>query len=171
MEEIAPESEREGKEEKAAVSTFDSYIRFPLPNVYKLVLPTSRHLILVVSISHNSAMSAQTLQGPLTAFRPPSSCFEQLWYNSISDKVLGNPYDTSCKPSGWNTAVRYSPAFCPLSYTSASGTVYTAGTVTETVVDCCPRYATRWKEATFTIAPPHDVPNLPVRPTAKLEDD
>jgi len=85
-------------------------------------------------------MAATTLYGPLTAFQPPSSCFNQIWLNSRSDVVLGNPYNTGCKPAGWNTLVQYSPALCPSSYYSADGRVITRDTTTETVMDCCPMY-------------------------------
>ena len=86
-----------------------------------------------------STDAATTLTGPLTAFNPPSSCFNQLWLNANSDLLLGNPYDNAdCKPTAWNTPVQYSPALCPTSYYNARGSVTTRSTITETVMECCP---------------------------------
>lgn len=126
------------------LSSFDDSVSPAAKQVQCFQIILQPHLIVCSSsrtTSTQTKMSAVTLSGPLTAFQPPTSCFNEIWLNGMSDVVLGNPRDNACKPSGWRTAVQYSPALCPASYTSASGQVTTSGSVTETVIACCPRYA------------------------------
>ncbi|KAI0532835.1 hypothetical protein GGR58DRAFT_488849 [Xylaria digitata] len=95
---------------------------------------------------------ALTNLGPLpTNFALASSCATSLddiykvytsfdgWYYLLQGPVE----QTSCYPSSYNgdSNQYYSPARCPTGFTSACQSKNVAGTVSETVVRCCPTHA------------------------------
>ncbi|TGJ80804.1 hypothetical protein E0Z10_g7947 [Xylaria hypoxylon] len=95
--------------------------------------------------------AALTNLGPLpTDFAIAPSCSKSLddvykvftsfdgWYFLIQGPVE----QTSCYPSGYsaNSKQYYSPARCPTGFTSACQSSNVAGTVSETVVRCCPTH-------------------------------
>lgn len=86
--------------------------------------------------------------GPFTtSFTPPSGCLgtDSLYWIKTSSSfywLSGEPYTSSCFPSGYktSTASYFTPApECPVSYTVACSTTVSAGAVTETRAGCCPQ--------------------------------
>ncbi|KAI0871956.1 hypothetical protein GGS24DRAFT_36831 [Hypoxylon argillaceum] len=94
-------------------------------------------------------MTALSNLGPLpTTFAVASTCAQDLdgVYKIFTVSpgyyyLLQGPVDqTSCYPSGYNgvSTQYYSPARCPTGFTSACQSINAAGTVSETVIRCCP---------------------------------
>ncbi|KAF2117907.1 hypothetical protein BDV96DRAFT_644244 [Lophiotrema nucula] len=92
-------------------------------------------------------MADSTNIGPLTTtFLPDPTCIPQnnVWY--IFPNVggfywqYGPPPASNCFPSRYKpeSTAYYSPGRCPAYYTSADTSTITSGSVTETVVTCCP---------------------------------
>ncbi|GAP93151.1 putative Gag polyprotein [Rosellinia necatrix] len=90
--------------------------------------------------------------GPLpTNFAVASSCSQNLddvykLYTTSSDwyyLLQGPVRQTGCYPSGYDGGrdLYYSPARCPTGFTSACESSNVAGTITETVLRCCPTNA------------------------------
>ncbi|KAI0100747.1 hypothetical protein GGR51DRAFT_343553 [Nemania sp. FL0031] len=99
-----------------------------------------------------AAITALSNLGALpTNFALGSSCTSKLndVYKVFTESpgyyyLLQGPVEqTSCYPSGYNAASTqyYSPARCPTGFTSACQSTNIAGTVSETVVTCCPTQA------------------------------
>ena len=80
----------------------------------------------------------------ITAFNPPSDCLADTYLYSDSQlgaNVFLGPMTSTCYPPDWtNTSTtHYSPAIvCPTSYSNLCQTTNVAGSVTETVITCCP---------------------------------
>ncbi|KAE8370384.1 hypothetical protein BDV27DRAFT_152263 [Aspergillus caelatus] len=87
-----------------------------------------------------------------TTFKPPNSCFNELWWYSTSGTIWMNlgPTDTSgCLPSGWATSSYFSPGICPSGYGVATTGLVDWGTSTESVATCCPIVGSN----TYTVRP------------------
>ncbi|KAI0202491.1 hypothetical protein F4808DRAFT_421791 [Astrocystis sublimbata] len=89
-----------------------------------------------------------------TNFELPSSCAEDLqsayWYHANASTgwwlIQGPEEQTTCYPSGYATSTLgeqyYSPGQCPTGFTAAcQGYRPLGGTLTETIVTCCPTQA------------------------------
>ena len=88
-----------------------------------------------------------------TTFTPPATCtqsFSNLYINHTRDltgpAIAGPLSANDCFPDNFNLNAAdryYSPGVCPAGYTSACSSSNTiSGTRTETVVTCCPSWAT-----------------------------
>jgi len=96
-------------------------------------------------VQHN--VDAMSNFGALTtAFTPPAACSATNVYLSRRDgssMYMQAPTDTQlCFPSGYRPQVYggyFSPAQCPVGYTTACISLKTIGTDLETIVTCCPR--------------------------------
>ncbi|KAK4450998.1 hypothetical protein QBC34DRAFT_401962 [Podospora aff. communis PSN243] len=85
--------------------------------------------------------------GLTTPFTPPAACSATNVYLSARDghsMYMQAPTDTQlCFPSGYSPQVYggyFSPAQCPMGYTTACISLKTVGTDHETIVTCCPSY-------------------------------
>ncbi|KAJ8132271.1 hypothetical protein O1611_g1354 [Lasiodiplodia mahajangana] len=97
------------------------------------------------------ALTLSNLGALPTTFSLASTCASELTdVYKIFTGAPGNYYllqgpvdQTSCYPSSYNAASTqyYSPARCPTGFTSACQSVNVAGTVSETVMRCCPTQA------------------------------
>ncbi|KAK1754369.1 hypothetical protein QBC47DRAFT_216898 [Echria macrotheca] len=97
-----------------------------------------------------------SLVGPLTTtFVAPTTCptsFSNTYVDERTVLAIGPlRKHTECFPKNF-VAVRdfyYSPGVCPAGYETACSSFNSAGTVTETVVTCCPRSFTCQTESIF----------------------
>jgi hypothetical protein len=104
-------------------------------------------------------MTTSSLSPLTTVFTPPASCVADInWYTYTASQTnglvtIGNPtqcvdhlcyaafpLNSNCLPEGWALSRAFSPGVCPEGYTIACSSLSTAGTATETVATCCPKY-------------------------------
>ncbi|PMD57916.1 uncharacterized protein K444DRAFT_533093, partial [Hyaloscypha bicolor E] len=87
-----------------------------------------------------------------TTFTPPSSCLASFqttgWSQSLTNLgfLFAGPVTTSgCMPDNFQFSSTnfYSPGICPVGYTTACHSSIPVGTLTETVVTCCPTFVLR----------------------------
>jgi hypothetical protein len=114
-----------------------------LKHIFQARPPFGIFLSLFPPLSLVAAIMATTALPALTdVFTPPSTCFSTI-INVGSDDILGPyPTPTECYPPGYNFAVltgSFSPGLeCPSGYTTATNSVLSINTVSETIVNCCP---------------------------------
>ena len=78
-----------------------------------------------------------------TTFTPPPRCLDSFSTIAWSSFFVAGPLTTrGCMPDNFqfSSTNYYSPGICPVGYTTACRHSNVAGTISETVVTCCPTF-------------------------------